>query len=72
MVSQTGRVTDLLGALGFGKPGEYDFAGISVSESIRLLQDTNRDESFFYFGHHRMDEIRRKNRRSALGGKPVV
>ncbi len=27
---QTGRVTDLLGALGSGKPGEYDFAGISV------------------------------------------
>ena len=27
---QTGRVTDLLGALGSGKSGEYDFAGISV------------------------------------------
>jgi mannose-1-phosphate guanylyltransferase len=28
--SQTGRVLDLLGAMGSGNPGEFDFAGISV------------------------------------------
>jgi mannose-1-phosphate guanylyltransferase len=27
---ETGRVVDLLGAVGSGEPGEYDFAGISV------------------------------------------
>jgi mannose-1-phosphate guanylyltransferase len=30
---ESGRVVDLLGALGSGKPGEYDFAGISVWNS---------------------------------------
>jgi mannose-1-phosphate guanylyltransferase len=28
--SETGRVVDLLGALGSGEPAEYDFAGVSV------------------------------------------
>jgi mannose-1-phosphate guanylyltransferase len=30
---ETGRVTDLLGAIGSGEPGEFDFAGISVWNS---------------------------------------